>query len=199
MDEPDAAVQREQRRRGVVPDRDFRVFGGNYDLPDLPQPVPENVFDTLQRVPAHLEALLAAAAPLTSAGRDRPLDWDELMRLREVLLFAEAPRDYYREMAALARTASSPPHRAGGSAAGRGGSRRGPVIGRCFQCRLLSRLPLPRFLFQGPSTGLFGLRCFCRCCCFAHSPSGSPAPIGSLLSESTRAISGPPGAVFARP
>lgn len=103
MDEADPAVQREQRRRGVVPDRDFRVFGGNYDLPDLPQPVPENVFDTLQRVPEHLDALLAAAVPLTRAGRDKPLNWDEVMRLREVLLFAEALRDYYREMAALAR------------------------------------------------------------------------------------------------
>src|SRR5262249_50243725 len=94
---------REQRRRGVVPDRFFRVFGGNYDLPDLPQPVPENVFDTLQRVPEHLDAWLAAAAPLARAGRDKPLDWDEGMRLREVLLFAEALGDYYRVMAALAR------------------------------------------------------------------------------------------------
>jgi hypothetical protein len=103
MDEPDAEVQREQRRRGVVPDRDFRVFGGNDDLPDLPQPVPENVFDTLQGVPEHLDALPAAAAPLTKIGRDRPMNWEELMNLREVLLFAEALRDYDREMAALAR------------------------------------------------------------------------------------------------
>jgi hypothetical protein len=102
MDEPDAEVQREQRRQGVVPDRDFRVFGGNYDLPDLPQPVPENVFDTLQGVPEHLDALLAAAAPLTKIGRDRPMNWEEVMNLREVLLFAEALRAYYREMAALA-------------------------------------------------------------------------------------------------
>src|SRR5262245_38951726 len=103
IDDPDPAAQREQRRRGVVPDRFFRVCGGNYDLPDLPQPVPENVFDTLQRVPEHLDAWLVAAAPLARAGRDKPLDWDEGMRLREVLLFAEALRDYYREMAALAR------------------------------------------------------------------------------------------------
>jgi hypothetical protein len=96
----DAVVRRGDDARLIV---DVRVFGGDDDLPDLPQPAPENVFDMLQRVPAHLDALLAAAAPLTKAGRDRPLDWDERMRLRDVLLFAEALRDHDRGTAALAR------------------------------------------------------------------------------------------------
>ena len=53
-----------------MPDRDFRVFGGNDDLPDLPQPVPENVSGTLQRVPEHLDALPAArVVSVPDAGR----------------------------------------------------------------------------------------------------------------------------------
>jgi len=77
----------------------LRFFGGNFGLPDLPDPENESVSDTLHRVPEDLEALLAAAAPLVDVtGKEKPLTWEERMRLHEVLYFIEGLSAYYRAM-----------------------------------------------------------------------------------------------------